>query len=110
MSDQYSPESIMAANEIFQPTDSRGNQPRLWRIYFNARSAYPHIWSVDEGTNASEILVRWFSIREVTDILSNTILGPQPGGVEREEQPVAWIEVYATAIFGGGGVTFYGNR
>lgn len=85
-------------------------QPRLWRIYFNSKQAYPHIWSVDEGTKASEILVKWFSIREVPDILSNHNLGLQPGGVEGEQQPVAWIEVWGIAIFSSGGVTFYGNR
>jgi len=102
-------EFLLSQNQP-QPTDRLETQPRLWRIYFNSKQAYPHIWSVDEGTNASEILVKWFSIREVPDILSNHSLGPQPGDAEREEQPVAWIEVFASAIFGGGGVTFYGQR
>ena len=38
--------------------------PRRWRIYFNSKLAYPHIWSVDEGSSESEILVRWFHFRE----------------------------------------------
>lgn len=78
-----------------------------YRIYFNRKEDYPCIWSVDEGSSATEIRVQWFSIDKL-NVWAQHGFGPQPHNTpERSENdPDAWIEVEGYADFQGGGVIF----
>jgi hypothetical protein len=60
----------------------------LYRVYFNKIEEAPQIWSVDEGTTASEINVRGVDIR----ITQGAAITYQNLAAEPPE-PKAWIEV-----------------
>ena len=106
---------------------------KLWRVYFNSRAAYPHVWSVDNGNNASEIIVQWVSIKDVRQAYSlykhGLAIEPNEsypfgaywvidlkawlpkvespdGKEERDPAPIAWIQFHAIAEFADGGVIF----
>lgn len=71
-----------------------------YRLYFHKRDGNdPVIWSIDEGTQASEMHVQWFALIGLV-AHSRSNLDAKPG------EPSGWIEVEgARARFCGGGVT-----
>ena len=77
---------------------------KRWRVYFNKKEDYPCLWSVDEGSAASEIRVQWVSLRAIAGRTHHS-LPPYPPGRSKEE-PCAWIEFEGFARFQEGGVVF----
>lgn len=78
-----------------------------WRVYFNRREAFPHIWSVDQGESESEICVQWVrfdrcKLRSATSLTS-------PDKEHAVSQPIAWLWLCARAEFTNGGVVFHGD-
>jgi hypothetical protein len=61
---------------------------RTYRIYFNRWNDKPLIWSVDEGTQASERIVREVRFENVC---GRTHSGPG----DNVKSPTVWIEVEA---------------
>lgn len=55
------------------------------RVYFNRRSDYPFIWSVDDGNQSTEVKVKDVVIK----VQSCTASGPG----DNENSPTVWIEV-----------------
>lgn len=98
-------------NALIEQPWERAAESKRWRIYFNKREAFPHIWSVDEGTSDSEILVKWFTINNAFQGSSGHNLYPTSGQNQYVDPngPCAWIEIVARAVFENGGVTFYGR-
>ena len=68
--------------------------PRFYRIYFNRKENAPCVWSIDEGTPATEVNVQWVTI--------NTPCSTRFSG--SGTQPYAWVQTLAKAQFTGGGV------
>lgn len=58
-----------------------------YRIYFNAHSDAPLVWSVDDGEGTVEHHVRGFSL---LGCWSKSVYTGKPAN---EDEPVAWIEV-----------------
>lgn len=55
---------------------------KCYRVYYNSKSDYPFVWSVDEGTSATEINYRGVIIKT----FSITIFNPY-------DQPHGWLSV-----------------
>ena len=60
-----------------------------FRAYFNRRSEAPQVWSVDEGSQETEINVKGFVIHGCT--VNAQFNGQRPNN----DSPVAWIEIEA---------------
>lgn len=58
-----------------------------WRIYFNKRSEFPLIWSVDSGKGTQEIKVKDARLHRVTGITRY-----DPSG-DNVTTPTAWVEI-----------------
>jgi hypothetical protein len=123
--------TMTAQDEILIPMESVDLRPeRLrWRLYYNCRDHFPFLAAVDNGTIASQIRVQWVQLRKVQQVEGHTDMGPRPDLVPRGQvlngwieedlrgkrkgkpnEPTWWMEFDAIAVFGGGGVTFYGER
>jgi hypothetical protein len=76
---------------------------KTYRVYFNRRSEAPQVWSVDEGTQASEINVQWVSFDGVS---INSYFNPAVTREQAEFEPSAWLQLFANAHFECGGVRF----
>jgi len=63
---------------------------KTYRIYFNREREWPQCWSVDEGTQASEINVVGFQLAGV-EALSKTL--PRDARASFDNSPFAWLEV-----------------
>lgn len=61
-----------------------------FRVYFNRKREAPQVWSVDEGTQASEVNVTAFFISDGCTVRSH-YNGEKPN----EDTPSAWMEVTA---------------
>ncbi len=71
-----------------------------YRVYFNRANEAPQVWSVDEGTQASEInvsavLIVSCSVRTAVD-LNETV---------NRDRPKAWLEVQGFLTVNGGVAT-----
>lgn len=60
----------------------------IYRAYFNRLSEYPFCWSIDEGTQDTEISVMAVIILPPC-VVTTHCLDERPNS----ESPVAWIEV-----------------
>jgi hypothetical protein len=78
-----------------------------YRCYFNRKNEYPAVWSIDEGSQASEINVQWIKLENVEEVFSFYEVIPDD---ERHDRPCAWFSVTGTAIFENGGVVIVGCR
>lgn len=58
----------------------------MYRIYFNKKADFPLVWSVDEGTQATERIVRKVVTRNV-----RTFTDSGPG--DNINSPTVWISV-----------------
>lgn len=80
---------------------------KRWRIYFNRKEDYPCIWSVDEGSAASEIRVQGLVITDGLLAYSNNTPGLRPpAGADLKNEPSAWIEVNGVLTIENGVVSF----
>lgn len=66
-----------------------------YRLYFNCRDSAPYVWSVDEGTQATEQIVR--------DVIANgcpmqtRALPPAKAAlVDPKVSPIVWLEIRGT--------------
>lgn len=64
---------------------------KLYRIYFNRLSEQPQVWSVDEGTQESEI-----NVAKVLLIGCNAVTRCNLDETDTKNKPKAWIEVVGT--------------
>lgn len=64
---------------------------KLYRVYFNRLNEAPQVWSVDEGTQKSEINVTGVLF---TDCVSETKVDLEE--TVNRDRPKAWIEVRGT--------------
>ena len=78
---------------------------KRWRVYFNKKEDYPCLWSVDEGSAASEIRVQWVSLRAIAGWTHHSLSRRTLRDAAKEE-PCAWIEFEGFARFQEGGVVF----
>jgi hypothetical protein len=65
---------------------------RTFRAYFNRHREAPQVWSIDEGSQDSEINVRSFVTSQ-----GCTVRSKYNGKPSNENTPSAWIEVEAIA-------------
>lgn len=68
-----------------------GKRYTLLRVYFNRRSDWPLVWSVDDGDQKNEIhvssvLMEGVSITEAVDLAANP------------DSPVAWIQFHGAIL------------
>ena|ERR1700744_1086403 len=90
---------------------------KRWRIYFNRKDDFPIIWCVDEGDISSQIRLGRISLERVDAFACTDLIAPNKhrqrlpfeAMPRHPNEPAAWIEVQAKAIFELGGVTFYGK-
>ncbi|HYX83236.1 MAG TPA: hypothetical protein VE714_12630 [Gemmatimonadales bacterium] len=61
-----------------------------YRVYFNRASDAPQVWSVDEGTQATEITVIGIRL-EGADAITRVL--PPDTPVDPDRAPRAWLEV-----------------
>jgi len=74
----------------------------LYRVYFHKKENAPQVWSVDEGTQDTEIHVQHVHFVNCY-VYTAQNRDNQPG------QPSGWLEVEAQRMeLSGGCVTFYG--
>ena len=66
--------------------------PRRYRVYFNARADWPRVWSIDAGTQESEIIVKLFTIDNCRAV-ARTLTGAELAEADRTRTPIAWLEV-----------------
>lgn len=72
---------------------------KRYRVYFNRKREAPQVWSVDEGTQESEVNVCGFVIHQGC-YTSSHYNGEKPN----EDSPVAWIEVHADYTYLANGI------
>jgi len=65
---------------------------KTYRIYYNRKADWPQCWSIDEGTQASEINVCGFRLVDVI-AESHTLPIAEHGIVNPDNSPFAWITV-----------------
>jgi hypothetical protein len=70
---------------------------KLYRVYFNRLNEAPQVWSVDEGTQDSEINVTAVTL---VDCFAETKV--DLGETDTENRPKAWIEVRGSMVIVGG--------
>lgn len=61
----------------------------IFRAYFNRLNEAPQVWSIDEGTQASEINVKGFVVYNCVVTARANYQKPN------NDSPVAWIEIDA---------------
>lgn len=61
---------------------------RLYRVYFNRLNEAPQVWSVDEGTQASEINVSTVSL-----VRCNAVTRADLDETVNRDRPKVWFEV-----------------
>jgi len=77
---------------------------KVWRVYWNRIEEAPQVWSVDQGDVSTEINVQWVGFSNVIGILSAQDLKNTDA-----RKPTGWFQFEARAVFGNGGVMFYGE-
>lgn len=70
----------------------------IFRAYFNRRQDAPKVWSVDEGTQESEVNVTAFFADGCR------MRSRYNGEAANENTPVAWLEIDAARMEVAGGV------
>lgn len=68
---------------------------KTYRVYFNRKSEWPTIWSIDEGAQTSEINVQGFVLEDVR-AESHNLPEEQLVSANHLNTPAAWITVTAT--------------
>lgn len=68
---------------------------KTYRVYFNKKSEWPLVWSIDEGDQDTEI-----NVKEVTIIASysETRAIVNNGHIDTTNTPLAWLAVEAKGI------------
>ncbi len=75
-----------------------------YRVYFNRKAEAPQVWSIDEGTQESEVNVQWIKL---IDVSAETKYAPTD---KPYDSPAAWFEVRAKyMILTEGGAILYGR-
>lgn len=63
---------------------------KIFRAYFNRKREFPQVWSIDEGTQASEVNVIAFIAHPGCKVASR-----YNGSKPNDDSPSAWIEIHA---------------
>lgn len=75
-----------------------------YRVYYNRRSDYPFIWSVDEGTQETEQNVKSVEFHDVSAMTNGDLTVPRSS----TETPCVWFDVlYATLTVKDGVAYFF---
>jgi len=61
-----------------------------YRVYFNRKSEFPQVWSIDEGTQESEINVS--NVEVYVPIIARNLTQEEMNSVDRNVTPIAWFE------------------
>lgn len=75
---------------------------RTWRAYFNRKREAPQVWSIDEGSQDSEINV----IAIVSGPGCHTVTR-YDGTPVNDDTPSAWLEISATNLHVEGGLAYF---
>lgn len=75
---------------------------KRFRTYFNRHREFPQVWSIDEGTQESEVNVIGFICHQGCEIESR-YNGTKPN----EDSPSAWIEIRANYMYLVGGIAHF---
>ncbi len=75
-----------------------------YRLYFNRCEDFPQIWSIDEGTVATEINVCGF---ELSGCVAGSGRTPEFAAVDSAREPKAWLAVDAHDLRVVGGVAVF---
>jgi hypothetical protein len=70
---------------------------KLYRLYFNRLNEAPQIWSIDEGTQTSEI-----NVSAVSLVNCNAVTRVDLDETINRDRPKVWIEVIGTLEVVGG--------
>jgi hypothetical protein len=65
-----------------------------YRAYFNRKREAPQVWSLDEGTQASEVNVIGFQTEP-----GCTMRSRYNGDKPNDDSPSAWVEIHADYYF-----------
>jgi hypothetical protein len=60
-----------------------------WRVYFNRSSEQPTVWSIDEGTQATEVNVKAVRLHRC-----NADTHWDPSIKVNPDTPCAWLDIY----------------
>lgn len=75
---------------------------KTYRVYFNRHREAPQVWSIDEGTQESEVnVIDWFTHQGCTT--RSRYNGEKPN----DSSPSAWMEVNADNYYIVGGVAYF---
>lgn len=78
--------------------------PKKYRVYFNRLNEAPQVWSIDEGTQESEVNVIGYEIVDCYTVsrvdLEETV---------NRDRPKAWLEVHGHLELQGGRAIFTGR-
>lgn len=77
-----------------------------YRIYFNRRREFPQVWSIDEGTQASEINVQHI-VLHVTTVTRNLGSEAAMRNTDHDLKPFAWMECTGRLALDNGTATIY---
>lgn len=78
-----------------------------FRLYFNRCADWPQIWSIDWGTPGTECnVVDW---RLETGVTAKAGRAAAVDAVDREREPVAWMEIDAATLSLEDGVAVFSN-
>jgi hypothetical protein len=74
----------------------------MYRAFFNRHREAPQVWSIDEGTQASEINVIGFVVGPACFAISR-----YNGEKANDNTPSAWIEIHADYYYIKDGVVYF---
>jgi hypothetical protein len=79
----------------------------MFRAYFNVKKDWPNVWSVDEGSQESEVHV------SCVDFSGSGVLSAKTVALHEKPNPtspIAWIEVHADEMVLKKGVATFRSR
>jgi hypothetical protein len=82
---------------------------KRYRVYFNRAREWPQCWSVDEGTQDTEVNVCGFQI-DGCAVASRSLPPGARTGLEADRHPFAWLEVDGVLTIDGGHAVFATDR
>jgi hypothetical protein len=74
---------------------------QTYRIYFNRKAEHPRYWSIDEGTQETEVNIQGFRIDNCV-VGSHVIAKAERGILDPNTVPFAWLTVNGRLRLEGG--------
>lgn len=75
---------------------------RIFRAYFNRKREAPQVWSIDEGSQDSEVNIVGFVVHPGCEIHSR-----YNGTKANEDSPSAWMDIHADHYYINAGVAHF---